>query len=203
MKKITLLMLFIVTATLLKAQIIVTAGKSQYKFFIFYEDYVAMKPVEGIKVNKCNASTVEYTENGTKQKAKASKLPYGWFGNEEGMLMRVFDGDLYYVVVDGPLTFYIKTSDGTASKPDNMDYIIQGRHSDTYPSEYYSLTPNGAIEKLKDKVLEEYLAKYNLTTQYENDPQYKREMKDCVMCWANKKTNKKIIRGLNKISHGL
>ena len=192
MKKQILLVLFIATAFFVNAQVTVTAGKHQYKFFKSYEDFKSDKPVDGIKVNSWKSSNVEYIENGAKQKAKISKLPYVWFCNDEGMLMRVFDGDLYYVVADGPITFYIKASDGTVSKPDNSDYVITGALSDSWPTEYYSLTPNGQIEKLKDKVLEEYLAKYNLTSQYDNDPQYKREKKDCVMCWQNKKTDKKI-----------
>ncbi len=192
MKKQIFLTLLVLTTTLVNSQIMVTAGKHQYKFFKSFEDYKLDKPVDGIKVNSCKGSSVEYTENGTKQKVKSSKLPYLWFCNNEGMLMRVFDGDLFYVVVDGAITFYIKANEGTISKPDNSDYIINGKFSDSYPTEYYSLTPNGSIEKLKDKVLDEYLEKYKLTSQYENDSVYKREAKDCVMCWANKKTNKKI-----------
>lgn len=192
MKKKIFLTLFVITSMFVNAQITITAGKHQYKFFKTYEDFKTDKPVDGIKINNCSGSTIEYTENGVKQKSKASKLPHSWFCNNEGMLMRVFDGDLYYVVADGALTFYIKVGDGTVSKPDNSDYVIGGKFTDSYPTEYYSLTPNGTIEKLKDKVLEEYLEKYNLTSQYENDPAYKREKKDCVMCWANKKTNKKI-----------
>jgi hypothetical protein len=192
MKKQIFLIFFITTVIYSSGQITITAGKNQYDFFKSYEDFKADKPVAGIQVTMCKGSTVEYTENGIKQKVKASKLPYSWFCNSEGMLMRVFDGDLYYVVADGAICFYIKVGDGTVSKPDNSDYMISGKFSDSYPDEYYSLTPNGVIEKLKDKILEEYLAKYNLTSQYENDPKYKRERSDNVMGWANKKTNKKI-----------
>ncbi|MBI3518113.1 MAG: hypothetical protein HY062_01980 [Bacteroidetes bacterium] len=192
MKKQILLIIFVTLTFFINAQILITAGKHQYDFFKSYEDYKADKAVDGIQVTICKGSNIEYTENGAKKKSKASKLPYSWFCNSEGMLMRVFDGDLYYVVVDGAVSFYIKVSEGTISKPDNADYIISGDVSNTWPNEYYSLTPNGTIEKLKDKILEEYLEKYNLTSQYENDPNYKRQAKDCVMCWANKKTNKKI-----------
>lgn len=187
-----LLLLFVVLTTFVNAQYQVTAGKHQYKFFKSYEDYKAEKPVEGIKVNTCRGTKIEYTENGVKQKCKASKLPYAWFCNDEGMLMRVFDGDLFYVIVDGAISIYVNAGDGTVSKPDNSDYRLVGKFSDSFPALYYSLTPNGQIEKLKDKMLEEYLEKYNLTSQYENDPKYKRERKDCVMCWQNKKANKKI-----------
>lgn len=192
MKKRILLLFFTVLATLTNAQYQVTAGKHQYKFFKSYEDYKADKPVEGIKVNSCRGTKVEYTENGVTQKCKASKLPYAWFCNEEGMLMRVSEGDLYYVIVDGSISVYINAGDGTVSKPDNADYILTGKVSDSFPELHYSLSANGKIEKLKDSVLEEYLEKHKLTSQYENDPKYKRERKDCVMCWQNKKANKKI-----------
>ena len=113
MKKQIFLIFFITTVIYSSGQITITAGKNQYDFFKSYEDFKADKPVAGIQVTMCKGSTVEYTENGTKQKAKASKLPYSWFCNSEGMLMRVFDGDLYYVVADGAFCFYIKVGDGT------------------------------------------------------------------------------------------
>lgn len=179
--------------------------KHQYKFYKSYEDYKADKPVDGIKCTKWDSwsNRVEYNENGAQQKAKPSKLPYLWFCNEEGMLMRVFDGDLFYVVVDGPISFYIDASKGTVSKLENgnciingvsvnVDYMILGASPSTWSLDYYSLTPNGPIKELKNKFLDEYLEKYNLTSQYEKDTQYKKEAKDCVDCWSNKKTNKKI-----------
>jgi hypothetical protein len=162
------------------------------KFFKTYEDYKANKGVDGMKFINLKGTTVEYSENGTMQKQKPSKLAYAWYTDHNGMLMRVFDGDLYYVLADGAICFYIRVGDGTVSYSSDSDYSIGGKFTDSYPEEYYSLTINGAIEKLKNKVLEESLEKYNLTSQYENDPKYKRERSDNVMGWANKKTNKKI-----------
>lgn len=162
------------------------------KFFKTYEDYKANKGVDGMKFINLKGTTVEYSENGTIQKQKPSKLAYAWYTDHNGMLMRVFDGDLYFVLADGAICFYIRVGDGTVSYSSDSDYSIGGKFTDSYPEEYYSLTINGAIEKLKNKVLEEYLEKYNLTSQYEDDPKYKRERSDNVMGWANKKTNKKI-----------
>lgn len=191
MKKIILSLLFVAVTAFVNGQT-KTKEPIYNKFFKSYEDYKANKGVDGMKFINLKGTTIEYNENGIVQKQKPSKLPYAWYTDHNEILMRVFDGDLYYVLADGAVCFYIKVGDGTVSYGSDSDYSIGGKFSDSYPTEYFSLTPNGVIEKLKDKVLEEYLEKYNLTSQYENDPKYKREMKDCVMCWANKKTNKKI-----------
>jgi len=195
MKKISFLIILCFCAFVINAQIIITAGKQANKFFKSYEDYKAGKPIEGTVLNnwKSYSSSVEMTENGTQQKVKVGKLPCAWFCNSDGMLMRVFDGDLYYLVIDGPLCFYIKCSEGTIVGPNPAsEYNISGKFSDSWPNEYYSETPNGPIEKLKEKVLDPYLENYNLASKYENDPAYKRERKDCVLCWQSKKTNKMI-----------
>src|SRR6267142_2785128 len=108
MKKLLILILVILVPLFGSAQ----NAKSINKFFKSYEDYKADKPVDGVSLNawKEFSSSVEMTENGTKQKIKVSKLLYPWFVTSEGFLMRVFDGDLYYVLVEGPLSFYIKCS---------------------------------------------------------------------------------------------
>ncbi len=180
----------------------IVQGKHANRFFNSAEDYINDKPIDGVKLTKWKeyTSTVEYTEKGVDQKIKASKLSYSWFCNSEGMLMRVFDGDIYYAVVVGKMCFYIKSSEGTISKTGENSYVLSGKFSDSWPSEYYSLNTNGQIEKLKEKILEEYLEKNGLKDQYDNDPNYKRERKDCVLCWQEKKTNKmiKYIKLLNE-----
>jgi hypothetical protein len=193
MRQAILVYLIIVPALFAPGQTTVIAGKLAGKFFKSSEDYLAGKSIDGAELNtwKEYASSVEMTENGVKQKVKISKLPYLWFCNSEGMLMRVFDGDLYYAVVTGPLSFYIKTSEGTVFLSGG-NYTLTGKFSDSWPNEYYSLGPDGAIEKLKGKVLEDYLEKYGMKSQYDKDPQFKREAKDCVLCWQEKKTNKMI-----------
>lgn len=176
------------------SQITVVAGKHANKFFKSAEDFMNDKPIDGVKLTKWvdYSSSIEFSENGASQKVKISKLQYTWFCNYEGMLMRVFDGDLYYTVVIGKMCFYIKSNEGTISKTSEDTYVLSGKFSDSWPAEYYSLTSTGPIEKLKEKTLEEYLEKNGLKSQYDNDPKYQRERKDCVMCWQEKKTNKMI-----------
>ena len=121
MKKQILTLLFAVIVILINGQ-----TKLDYqpynKFFKTYEDYKSIKPVDGIIFVNLKGTSVEYNENGTKQKKKPAELPYSFFCDHNNMLMRAFDGDLYYVVADGAICFYIKVGDGTVYKPDNADY---------------------------------------------------------------------------------
>lgn len=167
-----------------------TKDERANQFFNSAEDYLNKRAVDGVKLIKWKeySSTVEFSENGTTQKVKDSKLTYPWFCNANGTPIRVFDGNLYYALAIGPICFYIKNNEGAVNEYGS----ISGKFSDSWPNEYYSLTPTGPIEKLKPKILDEYLEKYKLKSQFDNDPSFKREMKDCVLCWQDKKTRKMI-----------
>lgn len=183
--------LYLVAVALLIAvtaqgQIKITAGKNANNFFTSYEDYKAEKPIADMKLKSYKGSTIEFVQNGTEQKQKGSKITYQWFCNETGILMRVFDGDVYFMVVDGPLCYYVKRSEGTVMKPDGEDYRFSPATSDPFLPEYYSEGPSGEIKKLKESVMDSYLEKYNLKKDFEADPAYKREAKDCVWCYKNK-----------------
>ncbi|MCD6068789.1 MAG: hypothetical protein K0S33_3615 [Bacteroidetes bacterium] len=189
MKKQMLILFLITISALVDAQ--TAATKYANRFFKSYEDYIAGKPVEEATVASWKANSVEVKTKGAQEKVKISKLPYSWFVNEGGMLMRVFDGDLYYVVIDGPISYYIKSDEGTAGFASD-GYHLHGKFTDSFPSDYYSETPNGKIAKLSGKKLGVYLKKYDLEKQYNKDPEFKREMRDCVQCWQSKKAHKKI-----------
>ncbi len=194
MKKILLSLLLLIASLTSFSQ----KDERANQFFKSAEDYINKKPVDGVKLVKWKAysSSVEYTENGTTQKVKASKLPYNWFCNENGTLMRVLDGDIYYALAVGPLCFYISNNGGAVSEYGS----ISGKFSDSWPDEYYSVTPTGPIEKLKPKILDDYLEQHNLKNQFDNDPKFRREAKDCVLCWQEKKTLKmlKYVKILNE-----
>lgn len=194
MKNAILTLAFSIMFFFANSQVTIVQGKHANKFFGSAEDYLNDKPIEGVKLTnwKAYSSTIEFNEKGVDQKMKSSKMNYTWFCNSEGMLMRIFDGDIYYAPVIGKMSFYIKASEGTISKTSENSYVLSGKFTDSWPSEYYSLNSNGQIEKLKEKTLEEYLEKNGMLSQYENDPNYKRERKDCVLCWQEKKTNKMI-----------
>jgi len=184
--KIKFIIIAFLASALSQAQTTQAEIKPAKKFFKSYEDFKAKKPIEGMKLVSFKASSIEFTENGKEQKQKGSKITYTWFCNDYGMLMRVFEGDVYFVVVDGALCYYIKRGEGTVIKPVEGDYIFNPITSDPFLPEYYSETPNGPIIKLKEKVMDGYLEKYRLKDQFDKDPLYQREAKDCVWCYKNK-----------------
>lgn len=186
MKKQTLFVFLIFISIAVNAQ-----NKNAARFFASYEDFRADKPVEGPTVIKFTSKNAEVKTNGITEKVKISKLPHAWFVNADGMLMRIYEGDLYYMLVDGPVSFYIKASEGSAGYAKD-GFFIANKYTDQWPMEYYSETATGEVKKLKQKHLDVYLEKYGLEKQYDKDPEFKREMKDCVLCWQAKKTNKMI-----------
>ena len=109
--------------------------------------------------------------------------------------MRVFDGDIYYVLVDGKICHYVKRSEGQVGYSGPGTLIIT-RYSpdDKLPGDYFSETINGEIKKLKGKDLDKLLEQYGLKDQYDAD-KVKREAKDSVDGYNSKgitKTSKYI-----------
>lgn len=183
MKKQILSLLFIGVIAFANGQ---TKPNDDSKFFNSYQDYKDHKPIAGITVNQVEKTSVEINNNGKTERVKASKLPSAFFTNINGMLMRVFDNDIYYVIVDGPLCYYIKRSESQVgySGPGQLS-VTRNSPDDFAAADYYSETINGEIKKLKDKVLDEYLEKANLKSQYEKDD-VKREAKDSVDGYKSK-----------------
>ena len=168
------------------------------KLFKSYTDYVDNKPIEGIKVKELGTfgTTIEVEKNGVIEKIKESKNPYTWFCNEQGILMRVFDGNLYYVIIDGPICYYVKKEQAwagfnvnvTLNKVEDEIYVMP-TGNEPY-KEYYSETINGEIKVFKNSMFDEYLEKYGLKEQYEAE-KLKREVKDSVLDYKNKEWRKK------------
>jgi len=190
MKKQILFILFTLFITAVNAQ-----GEAAKNYanqcFNSYEDFVAGKPIEGKVVKAWTSKNVELSVNGSVEKVKIADLPFNWFVNEDGMLMRVYNKELYYVLVHGPISFYVWSEEGKAGFASDGFFMV-GKFTDTFPNDFYSLTPNGDIEKLSEGILGKYLDQYGLSEQYDNDPEFKRERTDCVNCWLHKKASKKI-----------
>lgn len=180
------------------AQIIFNPDKRVNKFFTSYNDYVNDKSIEGIKLKSLGhyGTTIELEKNGVIEKIKESKNPYTWFCNEQGILMRVFDGNLYYVIIDGPICYYVKKEQAwagfnvnvTLNKVEDEIYVMP-TGNEPY-KEYYSETINGEIKVFKNSMFDEYLEKYGLKEQYEAE-KLKREVKDSVLDYKNKEWRKK------------
>lgn len=197
MKKITFGFFALVWATFCFGQ---TNKLKENKVYATVEDYKESKPVEGVLVNNVDKGGVELLKGGIKEKFKASKFPYTYFTKDNGMLMRVFDGDIYYVLIEGALCYYIKIKEGQVSySGPGTFYVNRYMPSDYVPTDYYSETLTGEIKKLKDKDFDEYLEKQGLKTQYESD-KTKREARDSVDDYKMKLKNKlaKYFRLLNE-----
>jgi|JI10StandDraft_1071094.scaffolds.fasta_scaffold207228_2 hypothetical protein len=192
MKNLILILLIAVMPSCLLGQNSVPNSSS---FFNSYQDYKDSKPIAGYEINQINDGNVEVVKDGKTEKIKTAKLPSIWFTNINGMLMRVFDGDIYYVLVDGKICHYVKRSEGQVGYSGPGTLIIT-RYSpdDKLPGDYFSETINGEIKKLKGKDLDKLLEQYGLKDQYDAD-KVKREAKDSVDGYNSKgitKTSKYI-----------
>lgn len=161
------------------------------KFYKTYEDLLADKPVEGIKLHFMDAwaKELELDQNGTTVKIKNKNLLYSYFYNFSGDLIRVFDGEMYRVFAQGSvLCFYVrcKECDISTNKEGNYEFYI----SNNQPmKEYYSEGIKGDIIVLKNKVFEEYLEKYGLLSEFDKVRKPKREFKDNVREYQQKELN--------------
>lgn len=75
-------------------------------FFNPYEDYQQNKSIVGVKLKEMSqyGTTVKIEKDEKTEEYKDSKIPYAWFCNNQGMLMRVFNGKVYYVIIEGTVT---------------------------------------------------------------------------------------------------
>lgn len=165
------------------------------KVFNSYEDFIAKKPIDGINI-KCYTknygsdtySKLVITKDGTEEIVKDSKLTYSWFCDGAGNLLRVFDGNVYFVIDIGPICFYYRCREAGVSYQDGVYYCSPfGLPPDQVFREYYSEKITGEIVVLKDKVWDAWLEKYGLKDQFEAEKSPKREIKDSVTGYEDKK----------------
>jgi hypothetical protein len=148
--------------------------KNSGKFFKSYDDYKAGIPIEGISIEFMSqyGSKFSINNNGKISKVKDSELPYNWFynatiefGSFTERLMRVFDGKVYYVVIAGPISYYVGAEDATWHSHEKIFFL----NTQTTDYDYYSETINGKIKPLSKGALAELLKKYNLKEKYDSD----------------------------------
>lgn len=174
-------------------------GDRRALFFNSYEDYQQNKSVDGVKLKEMSqyGSTVKIEKDGKTEEYKDSKIPYTWFCNNQGMLMRVFNGKVYYVIIEGAVTYYVKSIEAwtgytynTSTNEMRTEIMFIPNPNEIF-KEYYSVTPTSEILVFKDKMFNEYLEKYGLKEQFEAD-KVKREMKDTVLDYKNKEWQKRV-----------
>jgi hypothetical protein len=169
------------------------------------EDYKAKKAIPDYSVmpatfrNTLGKETIEINKSGSKDRMKVSELP-GQFltelpESEGGVLMRVFDNEMYYVITDGPICFYVKKADGDVYNLHGPSAYSKQLTSGLYFfarqdgfMEYYSEGITGEIKKLKESELEKRLEAKGLKAKYEADKP-KREKKDSVYDYQTKLKN--------------
>jgi len=197
MKNLTLL--FLVFLTLKSFSQNTFGDKRATMFFNSYEDYKQNKPIDDVKLKEMSqyGSTVKIEKNGKTEEYKDSKIPYTWFCNNQGMLMRVFNGKVYYVIIEGAVTYYVKALEAwtgytynTSTNEMRTELMFMPNPNEVF-KEYYSETPTSEILVFKDKMFNEYLEKYGLKEQFEAD-KLKREMKDNVLDYKNKEWQKRV-----------
>lgn len=192
MKKIFFLavLLFLTIFSFAQEPISLAYNKEQnMNFFKSYEDFIAQKPVEGIKLERMSEYgwNVEVNQNGKVEKIKDSKIPYAWFCKGYN-LMRVYEKEIYYVIDIGQLCFYVRCRESSIKMYDDGTYYMSPSEGEVF-KEYYSEGINGEIKVLKDKVFEDYLEKYGLKEAFDKEKKPKREMKDSVLGYKNKEWN--------------
>lgn len=169
---------------------LMTIGQTNNKFYASIEDYKNNKPMDGYEIGMnswrmtMGSESFELKENGTSDRKKLSKLPADLF-TYNNSLMRRFDGHCYYVLISGPICYYILKNEADVYKGANNNFMVahipnfdaNGKDIAGNPDDYYSETIAGEISKLKNKILEKYLTQHSLLESFEKDKP-KREAKD-------------------------
>lgn len=178
------------------------AQKSSYvpgHLYKSVEDFKAKKPLPDYGVlttswkNSMGKESFEITKGGDKTKTKVSELPAPFITEmENGVLMRAFDNELYYILEDGPICYYIKKTDADVVELTGPSIyskqITSGKYiylKNEFLPDYYSETITGEIKKLKESDLEKRLEAKGLKEKFESEKP-KREKKDNISDFVTK-----------------
>ncbi|MCD6019492.1 MAG: hypothetical protein K0S53_2613 [Bacteroidetes bacterium] len=192
MKKLLSIFLLLCSLTI-SAQLgkTIKVPKTAGKFYKTFEDFENNKPVEGINFVNITprALSIEVNKGGQVEKLKDSEIPYEWFCDYFGNLIRVYDKEMYYVIIDGPLCHFVRCAEANVI-PTQTENLIFSPKPDEVFKEYYSEKIDGEIKKFKDSMFDEYLEKFALKEQFKEE-KLKREAKDSVLDYKNKEWNKR------------
>ena len=132
-------------------------------FYATIQDYYNKKPIDGYEIEDGGYSegtfgtTIKIKKGTERIKTSPSDLPSEFFTYASiytypkfiDCLMRSYKGDIYMVLVDGPLCFYTK-----------FQYLEK---------QYYSETISGDLKKYSRNFLEKHLKDYDLLESYKSD----------------------------------
>jgi hypothetical protein len=161
------------------------------------EDNKANKPLADYSVMPATWKAIN--KSGSKDRMKVGELPVKYLTEvpltEGGVLMRVFDDALYYIITDGPICFYVKKADAEVYELHGPSIYSKQFTTGKYFSitsdgiiDYYSEGITGEIKKLKESELEKRLEAKGLKAKYEADKP-KREKRDSVNDYVTKVKN--------------
>jgi hypothetical protein len=178
-------------------------------FYKSIADYNAGKPMENVMVASgswrmvMGRETVELEKDKTTERTKLSNLPSELF-TYNGKLMRVYDGHLYYVLVEGKYCYYVMKNESQVTGNCPSFFIYHEVQLDPNGKDignvrdYFSESITGEIDKLKNKKLKDFLKEKGLDTQFDTE-EPKREKKDSKDSFISKEINRnaKFIAVLN------
>lgn len=170
------------------------------------EDYKAKKSVLSYSVMPATwksgiggKESVEINKSGSKDRIKLGELPATFLTelpeSEGGVIMRVYNNELYYVLAEGPICYYVKKSDADVYELHGPSFYSKQITTGKYfyskgdgITDYYSEGITAEIKKLKESDLEKKIEVKGLKSQCENDKP-KREKKDSVNDYITKTKN--------------
>ena len=124
------------------------------KFYKTFNDFLESKPVSGMelkgsRVEVMGSVSYEVMKNGeaSKMKVKDLSTEYWGFCDRLGTLHRLFEKDAYIVLVAGPISQYVKTSQctGTVRNDSTFALVFGGPGSNGGYLDYGSAGVNGEI----------------------------------------------------------
>lgn len=165
--------------------------KTGGRFYKTYTDFINKKPIDSVYITDIVhlGWSIQIKKGNNTEKIKEGKIPYEWFCDFFGNLVRVYDGKTYYVMTDGPVCHYIGCREVTIIPTQTEDLIFSRKPDEVY-REYYSEKIDGEILPFKEKMFDDYLEKTGLAERFKEE-KLEREMKNSVLDYKNKEWNKR------------
>ncbi len=168
-------------------------------FYKSIDDFKAGKPIKGVKVIDGSwrynffKESLELERNKKSDRVKVSEFPSEYF-TYQNHLMRVFEKEIYYVLVEGKYCFYTKKMECELSGefPDFSVQHFENKDANGVDigkvRHYFSTGIKGEIESFKEKTFKKILKEKELEAQFEAD-EPKREFKDSKDDYISKEIN--------------
>jgi len=202
MRKVFLAILVLLSSSMIFGQKVNTG-----RVYKTYQDYLDNNPVKGYAIIKDSWSSVFGTnflyieKNGVKAKVKTTELPGNFYTEDSaGLLVRVYEKDIYVVVVEGQICYYVSRTEGKTTHEGNSWYFDVPFKESNPMRDFYSETITGEVKKLSGSELGKLLEEKGLKKRYEA-AKPKREFKDTVNGYETK-LKRRIIKFITLYNQG-